>query len=99
MSERKRVSLFRSLEFDEHPKCKNERRTEKSRGAFECFSHEETYLDMFHFWSCLLQQAGYNEWAVALYQALIELNLPENSGDFSQRLERLKRTWDTDKVR
>ncbi|CAF4509638.1 unnamed protein product [Rotaria sp. Silwood1] len=59
-------------------------------------------IDMFQIWTCVLRDAGYCERALGLYQTMIELHMnltTETKIDFSQRLETIEKTWDTDKLR
>ncbi|CAF3784015.1 unnamed protein product [Rotaria socialis] len=59
-------------------------------------------IEIFQIWTCTLRDAGYCEQALALYQTMIELHLDltaETKINFSNRLETIEKTWDTDKRR
>jgi len=63
-----------------------------------CFSS----IDMLQIWTCVLRDAGYCERALGIYQTMIELHMDltaETKTDFSNRLETIEKTWDTEKVR
>ncbi|CAF3952841.1 unnamed protein product [Rotaria sordida] len=57
---------------------------------------------IFQIWTCVLRDAGYCERALGLYQTMIELHMNLTTDikiDFSERLETIEKTWDTDKLR
>ncbi|CAF0939133.1 unnamed protein product [Rotaria sordida] len=59
-------------------------------------------IDIFQIWTCVLRDAGYCERALGLYQTMIELHMNLTTDikiDFSERLETIEKTWDTDKLR
>ncbi|CAF0802996.1 unnamed protein product [Rotaria sordida] len=63
---------------------------------------EDSYEDIFQIWTCVLRDAGYCERALGLYQTMIELHMNLTTDikiDFSERLETIEKTWDTDKLR